>query len=41
MTTNEYLDYDMPHYNINNNIKDLINSKLYTTKNPPIGRQNM
>jgi hypothetical protein len=41
MIINDYLDYDMPQYNINNNIKDLVNSKLYTTKNPPIGRQNM
>ena len=41
MIINDYLDYDMPHYNINNNIKDLINNKLYTTKEPPIGKQNM
>ena len=37
---NDYLDYDMPHYNINNNIKDFINNKLYTTKEPPIGKQS-
>ena len=41
MIINDYLDYDMPHYNINNNIKDFINNKLYTTKEPPIGKQNM
>ena len=41
MIINDYLDYDMPNYNINNNIKDLINNKLYTTKEPPIGKQNM
>ena len=41
MIIHDYLDYDMPHYNINNNIKDFINNKLYTTKEPPIGRQNM
>ena len=35
MIINDYLDYDMPHYNINNNIKDFINNKLYTTKEPP------
>ena len=40
MIINDYLDYDMPHYNINNNIKELIN-KIYTTKEPPIGKQNM
>lgn len=37
----DYLDYDIPHYNINKNIKDFINNKTYTTKEPPIGRQNM
>lgn len=41
MIINDYLDYDTPHYNINNNIKDFINNKLYTTKEPPIGKQNM
>ena len=41
MIIDDYLDYDMPHYNINNNIKDFINNKLYTTKEPPIGKQNM
>ena len=41
MIINDHLDYDMPNYNINNNIKDLINNKLYTTKEPPIGKQNM
>lgn len=34
----DYLDYYTPHYNINNNIKDLVNSKLYTTKEQPIGK---
>lgn len=37
----KHLDYDMPHYNINKNIKDFINNKTFTTKEPPIGRQNM
>ena len=41
MIINDYLDYDIPHYNINKNIKDFINNKLYTTKEPPIGKQNM
>lgn len=32
MIIDDYLDYYMPHYNINNNIKDLVNNKIYTTK---------
>ena len=41
MIIDDYLNYDMPHYNINNNIKDFVNNQIYTTKKPPIGRQNM
>ena len=41
MIIDDYLDYYMPNYNINKNIKDFVNNQTFTTKKPPIGRQNM
>ena len=38
MIIDDYLGYYTPHYNINKNIKELINDKIYTTKKPPIER---
>ena len=47
MTITKYLDrYAYPQninkiIDINKNIKEFINNKTFTTKKPPIGRQNM
>ena len=38
MIIDDYLDFYMPNYNINNNIKDFVNNQIYTTKKPPIER---
>lgn len=32
MIMHDYLDYDMLDYNINKNIKDFVNNKMYTTE---------